>query len=171
MDGRTLRRSYDRAAGRAPRHPVSAWVAAPRLTAGQLAVAAESNAITAALPLLAMIRPALVGAGRVVGVLSLDLRRLLVGGADGDAELHTDWPVAPAPGEFDVFFAEPLAGLAAALCFLFRLGLPLCCRQSSLLNGRLFLSQRFPAWCEYPVYAATGLDPGGASLHLRGIRL
>ena len=117
-----------------------------------------------------MIRPALVGAGRVVGVLSLDLRRLLVGGADGDAELHTGWPVAPAPGEFDVFFAEPLAGLAAALCFLFRLGLPLCCRQSSLLNGRLFRSAS-PRVVGYPVYAATGLDPGGASLHLRGIRL
>ena len=34
VDGKTLRRSYDRAAGRSPRHPVSAWAADASLASG-----------------------------------------------------------------------------------------------------------------------------------------
>jgi predicted transposase YbfD/YdcC len=51
IDGKTLRRSFDRAAERDPLHVVSAWATEARLVLGQVAVAAKSNEITA-IPLL-----------------------------------------------------------------------------------------------------------------------
>ncbi len=47
MDGKTLRRSHDRAAGRAAIQMVSAWATANRLILGQTKVAEDSNEITA----------------------------------------------------------------------------------------------------------------------------
>ena len=47
LDGKTLRRSYDRAEQRSPLHPVSTWAEEQRLVLGQLAVDAKSNEITA----------------------------------------------------------------------------------------------------------------------------
>lgn len=52
VDGKTLRRSYDRAAGRSAIAVVSAWARANRLTLGQVRVASESNEITAVPELL-----------------------------------------------------------------------------------------------------------------------
>ena len=46
-DGKTLRRSYDRAEGGSPLHLVNAWAAEQRLALGQMAVAGKSNEITA----------------------------------------------------------------------------------------------------------------------------
>lgn len=51
IDGKTLRRSFDKAAGRNPLHLVSAWASEARLTLGQIAVDSKSNEITA-IPLL-----------------------------------------------------------------------------------------------------------------------
>jgi predicted transposase YbfD/YdcC len=51
IDGKTLRGSFDRAAGKNPLHLVSAWACTARLTLGQVAVDAKSNEITA-IPLL-----------------------------------------------------------------------------------------------------------------------
>jgi DDE_Tnp_1-associated len=51
IDGKTLRGSFDTAAGRSPLHLVSAWASETRLTLGQVAVDAKSNEITA-IPLL-----------------------------------------------------------------------------------------------------------------------
>ena len=51
LDGKTLRRSHDRAAGRPPLHLVSAWAGANRLVLAQVAVDVKSNEITA-LPVL-----------------------------------------------------------------------------------------------------------------------
>jgi predicted transposase YbfD/YdcC len=51
LDGKTLRRSHDRAAGKAALHLVSAWASANRLVLAQVAVADKSNEITA-FPLL-----------------------------------------------------------------------------------------------------------------------
>ncbi len=51
IDGKTLRGSFDKAAGKNPLHMVSAWAAEARLTLGQIAVDAKSNEITA-IPLL-----------------------------------------------------------------------------------------------------------------------
>jgi len=47
MDGKTLRRSYDRAAGKAAIKMVSAWATSNRLILGQTKVAEDSNEITA----------------------------------------------------------------------------------------------------------------------------
>lgn len=51
IDGKTLRGSFDTAAGRNPLHLVSAWASEARLTLGQIAVDSKSNEITA-IPLL-----------------------------------------------------------------------------------------------------------------------
>ena len=51
IDGKTLRGSFDTAAGRHPLHLVSAWATEARLTLGQIAVDSKSNEITA-IPLL-----------------------------------------------------------------------------------------------------------------------
>jgi len=51
IDGKTLRGSFDTAAGKNPLHLVSAWACTARLTLGQVAVDAKSNEITA-IPLL-----------------------------------------------------------------------------------------------------------------------
>jgi predicted transposase YbfD/YdcC len=47
IDGKTLRRSHDRAAGLGPLHLVSAWATDQHLTLGQVAVDGKSNEITA----------------------------------------------------------------------------------------------------------------------------
>jgi predicted transposase YbfD/YdcC len=47
IDGKTLRRSHDRANGKGPLHSVSAWASANRLVLGQVAVDEKSNEITA----------------------------------------------------------------------------------------------------------------------------
>lgn len=51
IDGKTIRGSFDTAAGKNPLHLVSAWAGAARLTLGQVATDAKSNEITA-IPLL-----------------------------------------------------------------------------------------------------------------------
>lgn len=51
IDGKTLRGSFDKAAGKNPLHLVSAWACETRLTLGQMATDAKSNEITA-IPLL-----------------------------------------------------------------------------------------------------------------------
>jgi predicted transposase YbfD/YdcC len=55
VDGKTLRRSHDRAAGRAAIHMVSAWAAANRLVLGQVKVDEKSNEITAIPALLELL--------------------------------------------------------------------------------------------------------------------
>ena len=55
LDGKTLRRSYDRAEGASPLHLVNAWAAEQRLVLGQLAVDGKSNEITAVPQLLKML--------------------------------------------------------------------------------------------------------------------
>lgn len=51
IDGKTLRRSHDRAAGKKPLHLVSAWAVENRLVLAQVATEEKSNEITA-IPLL-----------------------------------------------------------------------------------------------------------------------
>ena len=55
VDGKTLRRSYDRAEQLSPLHLVSAWAEEQRLALGQLAVDDKSNEITALPKLLEML--------------------------------------------------------------------------------------------------------------------
>ena len=47
IDGKTVRRSHDRGAGKSALHLVSAWATANHLTLGQVAVSDKSNEITA----------------------------------------------------------------------------------------------------------------------------
>ena len=55
LDGKTLRRSYDRTVGTSPLHLVNAWAAEQRLVLGQLAVEGKSNEITAIPQLLKLL--------------------------------------------------------------------------------------------------------------------
>lgn len=55
IDGKTLRHSFDRAAGTSALHLISAWAADQRLVLGQLAVEGKSNEITAVPKLLDML--------------------------------------------------------------------------------------------------------------------
>src|ERR671912_159510 len=55
VDGKTLRRSYDRATEASPLHLVSAWACGARLVLGQVAVDDGSNEITAIPKLLEML--------------------------------------------------------------------------------------------------------------------
>lgn len=55
IDGKTLRRSHDRAKGKAALHLVSAWADASGLVLGQVAVADKSNEITAIPALLRLL--------------------------------------------------------------------------------------------------------------------
>jgi predicted transposase YbfD/YdcC len=55
IDGKTLRRSFDRAAGKGAIHMVSAWASANRMVLGQQAVDEKSNEITAMPALLRLL--------------------------------------------------------------------------------------------------------------------
>ena len=55
IDGKVLRRSFDRASGKSPLHMVSAWGCEQRLVLAQIATDAKSNEITAVPKLLAML--------------------------------------------------------------------------------------------------------------------
>jgi hypothetical protein len=55
IDGKVLRRSYDRASGKSALHMVSAWGCEQRLVLAQIATDEKSNEITAVLKLLKML--------------------------------------------------------------------------------------------------------------------
>jgi len=55
IDGKTLRRSFDRASSQSPLHMLHAWSAEQRLLLGQLAVDGKSNEITAVPKLLELL--------------------------------------------------------------------------------------------------------------------
>ena len=55
IDGKVLRRSFDRASGKSPLHMVSAWGCEQRLVLAQIATEAKSNEITAVPKLLQML--------------------------------------------------------------------------------------------------------------------
>lgn len=73
VDGKSLRRSFDRATGQAPLHLVCAWAVGPRLVLGQLAVEDESNEITAVPQLLALLSLQ----GRIVTADALHCQRAI----------------------------------------------------------------------------------------------
>jgi hypothetical protein len=56
IDGKVLRRSFDRASGKSPLHMVSAWGCEQRLVLAQIATDVKSNEITAVPKLLEMLR-------------------------------------------------------------------------------------------------------------------
>src|SRR3954451_16216617 len=71
LDGKTLRRSFDRADEASPLHLVSAWAVEQRLVLGQIAVGGKSNEITAVPELLALLSLE----GTIVTADALDCQR------------------------------------------------------------------------------------------------
>src|SRR5215207_4055578 len=73
IDGKTLRRSFDRAAGKSPLHMLHAWSVDQRLLLGQLAVDGKSNEITAVPKLLDLLSLK----GRIVTADALNCQRAI----------------------------------------------------------------------------------------------
>jgi predicted transposase YbfD/YdcC len=73
LDGKVLRRSFDKASGKSPLHMVSAWGCEQRLVLGQIATDAKSNEITAVPKLLKLL--SLKGA--IVTVDALNCQRAI----------------------------------------------------------------------------------------------
>ena len=71
IDGKVLRRSFDKASGKSALHMVSAWGCEQRLVLGQIATDAKSNEITAVPKLLKMLRLE----GSIVTVDALNTQR------------------------------------------------------------------------------------------------
>jgi predicted transposase YbfD/YdcC len=83
IDGKALRRSFDRAAGKAALHLVSAWASEQHLVLGQVAVDAKSNEITAIPKLLELLDLS----GAIVSIDAMGCQkeiaaRIRAGGAD-----------------------------------------------------------------------------------------
>ena len=73
VDGKTLGRSFDRAAGKSPLHMVHAWSTEQRLLLGQVAVDGKSNEITAVPKLLELLSLK----GRIVTADALNCQRVI----------------------------------------------------------------------------------------------
>lgn len=73
IDGKVLRRSFDKASGKSPLHMVSAWGCEQRLVLAQIATDAKSNEITAVPKLLKM----LTLKGSIVTVDALNCQRAI----------------------------------------------------------------------------------------------
>jgi len=73
VDGKVLRRSFDKASGKSALHMVSAWGSEARLVLGQIATDAKSNEITAVPKLLAMLSLT----GTIVTVDALNCQRAI----------------------------------------------------------------------------------------------
>ncbi len=73
VDGKAMRRSFDKARGQSPLHMVSAWCCEQRLVLGQLATDAKSNEITALPKLLAL----LALKGRIVTIDAMGCQRAI----------------------------------------------------------------------------------------------
>lgn len=108
IDGKTSRRSHDRAKGRAPLHMVSAWASRQRLVLGQEAVDEKSNEIIA-IPLL-LERLELTGALVTIDAMGTQTKiaeTIVRRGGDYLLALKDNWPVLRA--DVETFFADPHA--------------------------------------------------------------
>jgi predicted transposase YbfD/YdcC len=115
VDGKTLRRSHDRANGQGPLHLVSAWACEQGLVLGQLAVADKSNEIVAIPALL----DALALGGAVVTIDAMGCQtaiaaRIVEQGADYVLALKDNQPTLRelVAHHFAVVAAEGAAGLS-----------------------------------------------------------
>ena len=106
IDGKTSRRSHDRARGRNPLHLVSAWASRQRLVLGQQACEEKSNEITAIPALLERLE--LTGALITIDAMGCQTRiarAIRDKGADYLLALKDNWPALCA--EVERFFADP----------------------------------------------------------------
>ena len=105
IDGKTLRRSFDRAASQGAIHMVSAWANANRLVLGQLKVDDKSNEITAIPKLLGLLELE----GAVVTIDAMGCQKEIAqtitdGGADYVLALKDNHPTLH--GEVKLFFED-----------------------------------------------------------------
>jgi predicted transposase YbfD/YdcC len=110
IDGKTARRTHNRAKGREPLHLVSAWATRQRLVLGQEATNAKSNEITA-IPLL-LERLALTGALVTLDAMGCQTKiaeAIRAKGADYLIAVKANWPNLH--GEIERFFEAPPDGL------------------------------------------------------------
>ena len=108
IDGKTSRRSHDRAKGRAPLHMVSAWACRQRLVLGQEAVDVKSNEIIA-IPLL-LERLELTGALVTIDAMGTQTKiaeTIVRRGGDYLLALKQNRPALYA--DVETFFADPAA--------------------------------------------------------------
>ena len=106
IDGKTSRRTHDRAKGRSPLHLVSAWASRQRLVLGQEAVSEKSSEIVA-IPLLLQ-RLQLQGALVTIDAIGTqaDIAEAIVkGGGDYLLALKANRPALMS--EVETFFADP----------------------------------------------------------------
>ncbi|MCA3310742.1 MAG: ISAs1 family transposase [Roseomonas sp.] len=106
IDGKTSRRTHDRANGREPLHMVSAWASRQRLVLGQEAVGAKSNEIRA-IPLL-LARLELTGAIVTIDAIGTETaiaETILDRGGDYLLALKANRPATHA--DVAAFFATP----------------------------------------------------------------
>ena len=111
IDGKTLRRSFDRAAGASPLQVVTAFAAEAQLVIGQKAVAAGGNEITAARALLETLdlKGALVTADAIH--CNVETARMVrARGGDYLFALKANRPATLA--DVETFFADPASPLA-----------------------------------------------------------
>jgi predicted transposase YbfD/YdcC len=109
IDGKTARRTHNRAKGRDPLHLVSAWASRQRLVLGQEATNAKSNEITA-IPLL-LERLALAGALVTIDAIGtqVEIAQLILDkGGDYLLALKENRPATYA--DVELFFAAPPLG-------------------------------------------------------------
>lgn len=109
IDGKTSRRTHDRARDRGPLHLVSAWASRQRLVLGQQACEAKSNEITA-IPIL-LDRLALTGALVTIDAMGCQTKiaqKILDKGADYLLAIKENWPGLH--GEIEHFFADQAHG-------------------------------------------------------------
>jgi predicted transposase YbfD/YdcC len=107
IDGKTSRRTHDKAKERNPLHLVSAWASRQRLVLGQQACEAKSNEITA-IPLL-LERLALTGALVTIDAMGCQTRiaqTILGRGADYLLAVKENWPNLH--GEIERFFEDAI---------------------------------------------------------------
>lgn len=111
IDGKSLRRSFDRAQGRSPLHLVSAWASEQRLVLGQIAVDKKSNEITAVPKLLEL----LTLKGRIVTLDAMHCQRdtaKAITGAKSDYALALKGNQGTLHDDVAVFFADAQVGPA-----------------------------------------------------------
>ncbi len=114
IDGKTARRTHNRAKGRDPLHLVSAWASRQRLVLGQEATSAKSNEITA-IPLL-LERLALAGALVTIDAIGtqVEIAQLILDkGGDYLLALKENRPATYA--DVELFFAAPPPGACDTL--------------------------------------------------------
>ncbi len=113
IDGKVLRRSFDKASGKSPLHMVSAWGCEQRLVLAQIAADAKSNEITAVPKLLEMLKLK----GTIVTTDALNCQRAIaerIVDRDGDYALALKANQPRLHGDVVLIFDDPASKTTTA---------------------------------------------------------